>query len=1065
MRELDAGPQHSELVGFLFAPDTKAALDSAHAEFLLKHTRADYLDVGFFSKGADRNLTPVTLYGVEHIVGLVIRADNEGDDVFTARSAMARERLAHDFPGHPDWVVISGGTDILSRLADGSYAAAIRDAAEEEPQQTGGDWGTLFEHERVVDGDYLGQHFSELLRQSDNAAWLRDLGIRRASRGRLAHLFVDRERGADGLAGAVRLVNLRNVRIGAGLSGPDTFSERVVPEAMCAGVFVPDIPSLTREILDDTPQLSGDPDGLRSEIKRRSYRTAEYIRRSLVPLMDGNGSDTPAFHIAVALDGQLNLWEGMGLFADIPPYREGAVPLKQIIDALFTDGEGRFGGTLADMGIRYRTRGVMVEGLDLMFVRKDDQGIRRPAPVTLWGYGKGGEELMPYENVVGLVAVEEDLPTGERKKAVRIVNNLVRYWLNDPDVQVMNVDSGLVAAWKRMGSAVVSPEDKSQALEAMTPAKRFDYGFGPGGGVNGVSLTLFENQQQIGGNKLFLNLTYPDRVRRSVAMDFGWSYPDEPTLSSFPNRASYKLGLNPYLEAGILPRVRRLYATHLLVQSLNYDSLAAASAGQYSFIASELFHRLGETAFRELVRERVPTYTNENGLYRHLAEMEERYYADKTVFDAALFSHAHTDHTGAAFAIRDEVPFGLSSATEAFLHATYRKGWHYTAQEAIIRKKREDGKEGGSYPTFHRPLIRFADGQVVRVSPDASALAKSVDHSIFGAMGFMVTVTDALKSPIARVAYMGDFRKGAWTDAAFGAFKDADILVVEGTNVNADKPSVGVTEERVGANIAILKKRADDRQGLFVVQMDPNNIERLSAVVDASEGRRVLVPFPVAQVLHEFAILNEGLPLEQQIRVPELGRNIGIIKQEKMVYDPWEEQLERSYGAVRIDEIVADPAAYTVVALPQRLLATLFGSLSGTRMAGVVVRSTYWPYGAADKQIVLSNRRWCREHGIEYAADIDLSGAQVRLPKDPMGLHASGHATEPELLEYVTGLASWGNLRLVVPLHTETRGLFADKLDRELKSRGLLPDHVADAVRTVRKIGKRGVDIQLYPPR
>jgi len=314
--------------------------------------------------------------------------------------------------------------------------------------------------------------------------------------------------------------------------------------------------------------------------------------------------------------------------------------------------------------------------------------------------------------------------------------------------------------------------------------------------------------------------------------------------------------------------------------------------------------------------------------------------------------------------------------------------------------------------------------------------------------------------PLVRFGYFGDARMGPLTEQAIQSFKEVDVLAIEGTNIRSDKPSVGITEERVKENIDSIRQKEDKRGGLILHLLDANNIERLSGVIETAGTRTVCVPLETAQILHAFAIMNESLPYDEQIAVPTLGGNIQIFQQEKMNYAPWERQLMLQHGAISMNDVMRDPKRFVIVANPRKSLQTILGSLP-RNTKGTVGRLTYWPYSSGDKEKVLADYRYCKVHGLDFKSDIDLSRNAIQVQKNPLGLHASGHMTENELLEAIAQIASVRKLRFVVPIHTELRGIFSTKINEFLRQRNIATasEHM---VKVQRGIGKGGFDIPLW---
>ena len=122
-----------------------------------------------------------------------------------------------------------------------------------------------------------------------------------------------------------------------------------------------------------------------------------------------------------------------------------------------------------------------------------------------------------------------------------------------------------------------------------------------------------------------------------------------------------------------------------------------------------------------------------------------------------------------------------------------------------------------------------------------------VNHSVPGALAFVVAVGRE-NSPGPKIAYLTDFREGPETEAAVKSIIEIrpEVLIIEGTNVGEDKPSVGITEERVKETIGRI---IGENSGRYVlIQMPLNNLERLVNIMEVAKanGRRVAIPLALA---------------------------------------------------------------------------------------------------------------------------------------------------------------------------------------------------------------------------
>ncbi|MCI4349783.1 MAG: MBL fold metallo-hydrolase, partial [Thermoplasmata archaeon] len=324
-------------------------------------------------------------------------------------------------------------------------------------------------------------------------------------------------------------------------------------------------------------------------------------------------------------------------------------------------------------------------------------------------------------------------------------------------------------------------------------------------------LTILDGSASIGGTKILL-----EQGETRLLLDFGTNYKTmgsyfEEFLQPRPSR-----GLVDLIEVGLLPRRKGLYRPDLF-PSHDYPE-------------------------KDRTWEGSPT-------------------------TAVLLTHGHLDHCGAIAYLAPEIPIVATGLTLALLRSWQETGGSSVASEITYYGRRgpAEGKgRGGSLPG----RLLAADSSVPRKSRDFRILGEvpsplverlrrspvsekagfepvdptsapasigdirirhhEVDHSVYGASGFLLELDGAL------VAYSGDLRfhgeRGPATEGFVGELeaRSPDILIVEGTRLTSAEGTPTpptITEHEVEENC---RRKVERFEGRFVVaDFGPRNIERL----------------------------------------------------------------------------------------------------------------------------------------------------------------------------------------------------------------------------------------------
>jgi ribonuclease J len=331
---------------------------------------------------------------------------------------------------------------------------------------------------------------------------------------------------------------------------------------------------------------------------------------------------------------------------------------------------------------------------------------------------------------------------------------------------------------------------------------------------------------------------------------------------------------------------------------------------------------------------------------------------------AVFVSHAHADHAGYLRLIDPEIPVYVGEGTKTLL-------------DAIATSTQMKYGE--------HPWRVFRDGSPVQVGR-VEVVPFPVDHSIPFAYGFLVRTSGGT------LAYTGDFRhhgpRAADTHRFFEevAKEGVDALVIEGTRAGPD-PRRNLTEDGVRKSVDRVLEGHDQ---LALACTYPRDVDRLSTLHAAalSAGRDLVVSVRTAYLLGQVA------PRFAPGVVPVPGHSAGlrVYARRKRKSFVW----ERPYldDALTAEEVRSRGRQY-LLALDFAHFPELI-DLRPTK-GSPFIHSMSEPFSEDDvSDQVMHN--WLDHFGLAFHQ-----------------MHASGHASGPELLELIRTTRA----RTVYPIHTQ----------------------------------------------
>ncbi|MGC8873492.1 MAG: MBL fold metallo-hydrolase [Chloroflexia bacterium] len=431
---------------------------------------------------------------------------------------------------------------------------------------------------------------------------------------------------------------------------------------------------------------------------------------------------------------------------------------------------------------------------------------------------------------------------------------------------------------------------------------------------------------------------------------------------------------------------------------------------------------------------------------------------DGPTVDAILLSHAHLDHSGDLDAVCSDIPI-FSSRTTAFIAKAMQDcskpgasgvvyvNPHTVCEDGLLKADRSagyvwrrwgflDGEPAGdaeSDDPFTSPRAFWmwrpakqglpAPETPTRVDPFPLKLKWwPLDHSLFGASGF------AMETTAGWVAYTGDLRFHGGKGALSRRFAEElsllspVALLCEGTRAGIEE---NVTEAEVHENCLAAVRMAQGH--LVVADFAPRNVERLLTFLDiARETDRCLLIQP------KDAFLLAAMRLADPTSVPDLKEDpcLAVYDDPKSQQQNWEKVIRQTYAGKVLgpDRVRASPGEY-ILAFSLWDMADLLDIeyILGTAPGGTYIYSNSKAYDEEQKVDLVRLWNWIRHFGMVpvglkvgvrdragRVAEVDVEG----------GYHASGHASGPELVEFVRTVRP----QALIPVHTEEPEWWLDQL-------------------------------------
>jgi ribonuclease J len=516
-----------------------------------------------------------------------------------------------------------------------------------------------------------------------------------------------------------------------------------------------------------------------------------------------------------------------------------------------------------------------------------------------------------------------------------------------------------------------------------------------------VRLTFYGGVNEIGGNKILLE----DGERR-LFLDFGFPYKKHKQFYEEYLKPRSGAGLLDPLAMGLLPPLEGLYRDDLVAPGL-----------------WEQFRRSDH--------------------YRKLEGV-----------DGVLLSHAHLDHSGHIAFFKDDIPVYSTAVTAFISKAMQDSGKADFDQQVCYFSPAERGKPSGwkqdacitsdsakrqrqfcladiKPETLSPEAVRFwswgfwekTPKQKELISCDLDSHSQSifnlscfpVDHSIPGACAWGIETASGW------IIYSGDLRlhgkRAAYTRKFIEAARELRprALVLEGTNVRRE---TNVAEREVYENGFKAIKGASS---LVIADFSPRDVDRLLTFLQIAKdtGRKLAILPKDAYLLKTMRLLEP--------ETPDIAQDGNIFIYQDTIASKNPKVWMRNICQECSSKIVL--AENVRSAQDEFILCFSFWDLNELPSlhpgpGSLYVFSSSEPH---DEEQEIDFRRlhhWLEHFGLRgFGLPVEKNG-DWEIPEAERGLHASGHACGPDLLEVARGIKP----EVLIPVHSEHPDFYTENL-------------------------------------
>ncbi len=425
--------------------------------------------------------------------------------------------------------------------------------------------------------------------------------------------------------------------------------------------------------------------------------------------------------------------------------------------------------------------------------------------------------------------------------------------------------------------------------------------------------------------------------------------------------------------------------------------------------------------------------------------------------DGVLLSHAHLDHSGHIALLREDIPV-YSTAMTAFISKamqdsgkadfdqqvcyftptklTRPSGWKqeaHIADEHAQSVQRQFCLGDMSPESLSEDAKQFWSGGFWAKRPKQRALNSRdlvhctrscfnlrcfpVDHSILGACAWGVETSEGW------LVYSGDLRlhgkRGELTRRFIeeAAALKPTVLIIEGTNVSREE---NVPEGDVYENAYRAVRNAG---GLVIADFSPRDVDRLLTFLSIARqtGRKLAITPKDAYLLKVVRLLEP--------QTPDITTDDSLVLYQDTIGTKsprvWMQELckECSHKVVVADDVRNNQGDF--------ILCFSFFDLNELpslhpRAGSLYVYSSSEPHDEEQERDFWRLRHWLEYFGIKGFGLPEERNGRWEIPEGERGLHASGHACGPDLLEIVSSISPG----YLVPVHSERPTYYSNYLKK-----------------------------------
>ncbi|MGM0687623.1 MAG: MBL fold metallo-hydrolase [Promethearchaeati archaeon] len=501
-----------------------------------------------------------------------------------------------------------------------------------------------------------------------------------------------------------------------------------------------------------------------------------------------------------------------------------------------------------------------------------------------------------------------------------------------------------------------------------------------------ISLIAYGGTNEIGGNKFLLKLD-----NSSVFLDFGLSFDAEGRFFEEFLQPRSASKLHDLLKLSLLPRVNGIYRK---------DAMYPDGFKQLKDIKGRSLWETGLQSFEE---------AKEKGDWHP---------------DGIFLSHAHLDHCGHVPYLGD-IPLVCTETTETVLgtltdignqsgfddellcqkkrYLTEYSGRAYFPGSLNVRSK--DSVDRAVHTLGHKESHNIVDGTELTLF--------DVGHSIPGSAACLIESEDK------QVVYTGDLRFHGRSGHNLGDELEnlnPDLMLCEGTRIDQDEPD---DEEKVQRDLVDI---FEGTEGLAIIAFSWKDIERYETVRDAakSAGR---TPVFDPRLAYLKARLGDS--------VYDEGAKVFLERSDSMLYSAGDyTRSKHKAGEMDVSEWDSSDGIKDTTHLEKGVTAPELREDA----SNYVLHMDYYRIQNLIDIDPPDGSIFVRAHSEPFNIEMELSEDRLKnwlqhfgINKDnnyePITIHASGHASGPEILDMIEKIGP----KQLVPIHTNNPELFAKK--------------------------------------